>query len=158
MAVYFFDQSLWSVFQSWELELAPAPLRSSYIRSFCGAANFFFIEERAGLSRQKWSAPLQLRSSGAFHFFLNFAIAAYTCTGFSQWTRCWASVIFLTTFLLAILFPVARALCASVHEVGICFHSVQSPFDLSRVQYSSKCFFSLQFRPILLIVSYLIIF
>ena len=133
---------------------APLQLHSELLRS----CNFFFIEERAGLSRQKWSAPLQLRSSGAFHFFFNFAIAAYTCTGFSQWTRCWASVIFLTTFLLAILFPVARALCASVHEVGICFHSVQSPFDLSRVQYSSKCFFSLQFRPILLIVSYLIIF
>ena len=47
---------------------APLQLHSELLRS----CNFFFIEERAGLSRQKWSAPLQLRSSGAFHFFFKF--------------------------------------------------------------------------------------
>ena len=77
---------------------------------------------------------------------------------FSLWTRCWTSVIFLTLFLLATLFPVARALSASAHNVGICFHSIQSLFDLSRVQCSSQCLFSLQFRHIRLIVSYLINF
>ena len=42
-------------------------------------------------------------------------------------------MIFLTIFLLATLFSVARALSASAQKVGIFFHSVQSPFDLSRV-------------------------
>ena len=112
------------------------------------------------------SAPLQLRSSRAFNFLKNrycrihvrwFPYSAWFPL-FSQWIRRWASVIFLTIFLLATLFPVARALSTSAQEVGICFHSVQSLFDLSRIKCFSKCLFSLQFRHTRLIVSYLIFF
>ena len=73
------------VFWSWELELASAPFRSSYIRSFCGATTFFFNRGKSWIALAKMvssaPAPLQLRSSADFHF-KKFATAAYTCTGF----------------------------------------------------------------------------
>ena len=109
----------------------------------------------------------QLRSSGAFsNFFkcrccrihLHWFPYSVWFPLFSQWIRYWASVIFLTVFLLATLFPAARALSASANKVGICFHSVQSSFDLSRVQCPFKYLCSLKFRQIRIIVSYLIIF
>ena len=51
-------------------------------------------------------------------------------------------MVFLTIFLLATLFLVSRALSASVQKVGFCFHSVQLPFDLSRVVFLQLYSFS----------------
>ena len=134
------------MFRSWELELetssAPLQLHPELLRSY----NFFLIEERAGLSWQNGQlqlqlrsssapAPLQLRSSSAppellilknfrycrvhghwFPYSVRFSL-------FSQWKRCWTSVIFLTIFLLATLFLVARTLSESAHKMGICYLS-----------------------------------
>ena len=59
-----------AVFRSWELELAAAPLRSSYIRSFCGAT-IFLNRGKSWIELTKMvnsiPAPLQRSSSGAFH-------------------------------------------------------------------------------------------